>query len=314
MDSRKRVGEEHSNLAAAKGFEVRTSILTQPPSSETLAFLFQEYSARPVLPPIYHREWECIAVKPLARRWHNRLEQLALEERSNAAGKELRKRIGAIAFCGLVHPEATVWQSRLFQNWQQLLSLEDAGDAAELPLSFGEELAETAHLLAITANLFGEVVPDPLLETTLRWLELRAWQPYLACARNGHRFEWMSDASSATAVGHLGVIGSAFCFASDRELTLHLAEAAIPFLNSYIESIARNTSEPRGFEQFLLLNSYLEVRTCGLLSLIRDDPRIAQIRKLMGRPRAPRNPDEVNIGQFEHLRLLLAAPSRTRVR
>jgi len=186
--------------------------------------------------------------------------------------------------------ECATWQGRYLPALEQALSSIVAQPTWTVPASdpnlqnfrdhdYEVELngAGLANDIAQILYLFGDRLPRPLRQTTLRALEARIFSPVRKTLESGGdgRNAWLTLPNNWNAVCLSGVVGAALAVLPDRQARALFVAAGERFIHFYLQSFSPDGYACEGpgywnygFSNFLVLRETLLAATRGRLDLL----------------------------------------------
>lgn len=151
------------------------------------------------------------------------------------------------------------------------------------PMTIDLMAAETANNIAELLVVFRDAIPPELADKIRERLRVQVFENYLD--RNPP-FHWTGLPMNWNAVCHQGVLGAALAIEEDHQLVGRMLARAARYLPVFLSGFGDDGSTSEGpgywsygFGRFSELNSQLERRTRGGLSLFHEDGKIARIAR-----------------------------------
>lgn len=294
---------------------MRNILQTQLPEDE-IADILTTTAGRPVVPPMGSPPWKDLRSHPVFASW---FEEILAGGRASAAEPlpdltdelysgfyqtgeripfervyfERRKRLVSTAMAMLLGgaDDRDTLKAPFLSMLEDVAGEESWSVPAHVwtrpdgkdPMMIDLMAAGTAVGLAEMLVLFGEIIPDDLALGIRNRLRVRIFENYL------HRdppFHWAELPMNWNAVCHHGVLAAALAIEDDHRLVAGMLARAARALPAFLSGFGDDGSTSEGpgywafgFGRFSELNSRLEQRTNGELSLFEKDPRIPLIAR-----------------------------------
>lgn len=285
-------------------------------SERDIAEILAATAGRPALPPMDDPAWDRIRANPITAKWLKPCVERAVVEAGKALPEltdelysgffrtgerlpfekayfERRRRLGRASVALLLGGREL--RDRLLTSWIHMLDAVSGEESWSLPahvwtrpdgkdpMTIDLMAAETANNLAEILVVFGNVVPPDLSDRIRKRLRVRVFENYLD---RKPPFHWTELPMNWNAVCHQGVLGAALAIEQDHAFVARMLARAARHLPVFLSGFGDDGSTSEGpaywsygFGRFSELNTQLEHRTRGGLSLFHEDGKIARIAR-----------------------------------